>query len=63
MSKGSIEHEGKNIPISRILKDMQPHREKNRGTRFAAGELVADKDVPREHNQREPILVTASSIL
>lgn len=63
MSKGRIEHEGKNIPISCTLKDMQPHREKNCGTQFAAGELVADKDVPREHNQREPILVTASSTL
>ena len=38
------------------LKDIQLHREKpskNQGTRFAAGELVADKDVPREHNLRE----------
>ena len=35
---------------------MQPHREKpskNCGTRFAAGELVADKEVPKEHNLRE----------
>ena len=56
VSKGSIEHEGKNIRVSHKLKDIQLHREKpskNHGTRFAAGELVADKDVPREHNLRE----------
>lgn len=56
VSKGSIEHEGKNIRVSHKLKDIQLHREKpskNHGTRFAAGELVADKDVPRQHNLRE----------
>ena len=56
VSKGSIEHDGKSIPVSHILKDMQPHREKpskNRGTRFAAGELVADKEVSKEHDLRE----------
>ena len=56
VSKGSIEHEGKSIPVAHILKDMQPHREKpskNHGTQFAAGELVADKEIPKEHNLRE----------
>ena len=55
-SSDGADNSNSKVCVSKLLKDLQPHREKpskDRSRRFAAGELHADKQLPEDHSVRE----------